>query len=287
MQNQIKSPIQLQEILAKLITNTRYTLKALENPAKFIRQLGLEVSLAEQLETFFSKSGYEFLISSCILKKKRLTTLLMNLTLVKQLYTTFELEDIWERYLSRIDFNREIAINPLIESVNFCEYLLEYEEQSEIGIAATWYELMKNRVVIGYRQYQKLCIDRLTLEQCQGKDATSCLYLHPCVGIAKFNINFSILIDSIKKFDINKLENEICHVKENILFYKNWHTEQFNAVKISDEMVKILKNVTESTSILDLRKRLQNECEMNREKFDESIKLLYQFGIVTLTDLKS
>src|SRR3990167_4792195 len=110
----------IQTLIAKIVTNPKYVIKALHSPNRFIKTLNLSNVLSTQLLEFLNNYGSQFLAASFVLKKKRYDAIIEALPLISQIYAPEQLEAFWDRYLTRIDLNQIVSKNPIVESINFC-----------------------------------------------------------------------------------------------------------------------------------------------------------------------
>lgn len=280
--NSQKSP-SIQTIMAMLITNKRYALKAFENPKKFINRYQVSEKISNEFVLFINNFGAKFISSSLLLNKKRFDGVLSTLTVINKLFSISQLEMIWERYLTTIEIEEEVPKNPLLESIRFCDYINDFEKIDAIQKNIIEYEAIRNQAIIDHSfhgaAYSQLSMEFNILDQEGMKKIKG--FIHPCSQIKEFNCNVSELIQRIANGCTKEdLEKSYKKSNEKMLFCKNWIKGGILSVKISEVILNAISDLSSSETMSDFLVSLFEKSSISSIDANTLIKLLIQSGIM-------
>ncbi|MDP1574324.1 MAG: hypothetical protein Q8L78_05285 [Coxiellaceae bacterium] len=273
----------IQTIMAMLITNKRYVLKALENPKKFINQYQVSEKTSDEFITFINNYGSKFISSALLLNKKRFDSVISALTVINKLFSISQLEMIWERYLTTIEIDEEVPKNPLLESIRFCQYVNDFEKIDEIQRNLIEYETIRNQVIIDHSLhnvgYSQLSAEFNTAIPEEAKKIKG--FIHPCAQIKEFSCNISELIQALAN-DSSKedLKRVYKGSNEKMLFCKNWIKGGILSVKISEVILNAIAILHSSKTLPDFITLLSEKLSINSIDANTLIKMLIQSGIM-------
>lgn len=262
-----------QTILAMVITNTRYALKLAEDPRKFCNKFHFNNRVSDELCNFIASNGQQFMKSSLLLKKKRFDAILETLSILAKIYSTDEIECMWDRYLTRLTLEDLVPKNPLLESTLFCETIIKYEQISDIEKNLIQYEIERNKSIVEHAlentayKNQAIEFNHDNIETHQNHKPI----LHPSFRISQFDMNISDIVQNVLSgTEKNKLNNIHKAQTESILFCKNWSKGGILSIKLSNELLEAIKLISNSTST----KAYVDNVAMTLKKTDLDIKKL-------------
>lgn len=285
-----------QSVLAKLVTMPHLCEKINEDADKILGNFLLLDHDKVKLLQFFKTYSVKFIASSRLLKKKRWDDVCEAMQLFKHVVAPDELAISWDNYLRTLDIKADSPKNPLIESVNFCTYLLnEKIFEGYVINELIKYEIVRNNVIINYSNDTTSYLDKFHTEINYNLDRhNTVLFVHPCAQISVFNINISYYIDAaynnkLSKADIERFTPE----KQTIICYKNWKNGGVATIKtgkiIQDIVYEILNVKHISIDALLTRFNQFNESDilnLIKKLTDAGIILpIYKMSCITLDAL--
>ena len=284
--NRVDPSNNIQLLLSKLVTNPSFLIKSLENPAKFVKSINLTDSTAQQFIEFAEKYGQKFMISALVLRKKRLIDIKASLNLLNIFYNERQFDKFWDRYLSEIELDDVVPKNPLLESVKFCQYLLDKEKISTLEQSLITYDLVKTKVMIDYglhpHAYNHLRYSNLD-EKLLNSENTK-IFFHPCMQIQPFNNNISEVVKYLLK---NKSSKEIVNIIhqpsiEELLFFKNIHKGTILAVKLDNTLKSVIEALQQSEHSRHAFENMKRYLNINLKESINVVKNLVDSGLVML-----
>jgi hypothetical protein len=256
----------VQSVLAKLITTPAHTVCDMNNSEKLLSPFNLSENDKKLLIQFFENYGEKFRASTILLRKRRWDNIKQSLQLVTKIFKFHPLEQYWDAYLKQLTYFNKTPKNPLIESVQFCEFLLTLNDLPVVYYPLIEYEKTRNQTIINY-----------SLDFNDYKNNNKNILIHPCYIIKDFNCNISELVKLILLENLpQSLEKTYALSNESILFYKNWRKGGVATLKITPVIKNFIFLITQGNTFSSISESLN----LSKEVFDRFLKKLIDCGLI-------
>ncbi|ASQ47055.1 hypothetical protein [Legionella clemsonensis] len=264
---------QIQQALAKLITNPKYCENYFNFRNEIIASLNLSADVADMLDSFYNENKQKFQASARILKKNRWDDIKASLPITADYIHGDVLEKLWENYLNALNLDSNVPKNPLSESIHFLNYVEDNNSLSLLDKQIIKYEKTRNEVT--YQHHNDFNSYPQTIRH---DEAINCLenfnvYIHNCFRIEQFSYNIPVILKMSSK-EISAPDNTL------ILFFKNLKKEGVGTIKISYDVKNILLQSVESPNLSEAYKYFKNKLTV--DEFKELFQKLEQIGVLII-----
>lgn len=213
------NPVSVQQALAMLVVNPAASLRLLETRCP--SSVGLEIPDQEQgeLVSFLDTHGRAFRTSVLLLRKRRLDNVVDTLTVVPRVFSEYELACYWDDYLASIAIGAPSPMNPLLESIQFCRFVLDALAPNDPHSALVAYDLARNEVMAA------VASDEATYRHDPRNDdpALWAPLVHPSARVEVFPTNVGAMVKLLTQGgDRNRVLATSNGQPETVLFFKNW-----------------------------------------------------------------
>ncbi len=282
--NTIPSITNIQSLLAKAVTHPYQAEMMVKNPEKFIENIGAAHEAKHMIFDFIKNYGDKFINASLLLKKKRYDGVIAALPLLAKIYNQEKLLTYWEAYLKSHTIDHQAEKNPINESIEFCNYLLNNQSSGKAEQQLLHYEIKRNQTLLAYgeHEYAYSHLQQVFNETSRESWQQVKIFFHPCAQIEIFPCNISILLKMLQSnADLQALEAAYVAKTETLFLYKNWHKGLITVIYLNQIFRTAIDELKQGTNLAEfLHKKLKENVEEN--EIITFIRSLINSGIAIL-----